>query len=194
MREHGIWVGGGFIHCIDGRPDGKGSRELLRVYGSLTPAQRQTLLGGDGLAYAALSPAAQRWLRRALQARLDNDSWLRLEPVDPERVVLSLRARPLQRSVTAAPDGFRILYQPPGVILKYDARVERVEELYYRGLVPAAPGVVRPPDGQSLEVTFLLRAPETPNASFLLLLPCMGWRSPATPAESTAPRRDEPAR
>jgi hypothetical protein len=105
---------------------------MLRVYGSLTPVQRQTLLRGGVLPYAGLSPGAQRWVRRALQVRLDNDCEMKREPVDAARTVFSLRARSAKRSVTAAPNGFRILYRPLGGVLDYDAPVERVDLLSRR--------------------------------------------------------------
>ena len=65
MLDEGIRLGVRFY--VDTEDPGR--REILRAYGSLLPGQRQVLLAGGSVGYAAMPPIARRWLHKALDKR-----------------------------------------------------------------------------------------------------------------------------
>jgi hypothetical protein len=179
LREEGVWVGSAFNHFLCGQNGAGGSRELLRLFAGLLPAQRAALLHGGALPYERLSLEAQRWVRRALRARQENDYTLQTEPMSPEQSWLALEVRPAQRRVAPDPGGFRIEYQPAGRRIDFKAPMGAgMEDLFYQAFVPTAPGLVPPVDGQALEASFVLQGPELPAASYAALIPCVAWRAP----------------
>jgi hypothetical protein len=63
LREASLLVDLGF----DGEDEmARGRRAVLRAYASLLPVERRRLAAGGQIALAAMSPAAQKWLQRAL--------------------------------------------------------------------------------------------------------------------------------
>jgi hypothetical protein len=68
MREHGLALSLLFDTDTD---EAARQQAILRAYGSLLPLQRQRLRAGGAVPVAAMTPNAQRWLRRALAARHD---------------------------------------------------------------------------------------------------------------------------
>lgn len=75
-----------------------GHRELLRAYGSLTPAQRQALRTGGTLSTDRLPPTAGDWLGRALD-RIERGPFEALDQPEWRGGDLSLRVDELDRTV-----------------------------------------------------------------------------------------------
>lgn len=181
MREQGVWIGRPFAHFITGSDAVPGSgfsagqRAMLRAYGSMTAAQRQALQRGASIPYPSLSPTARRWVRRALR---------RGDPMVLDDVTLALQAQPVERVAREENGSLWLFYLRPGAPRRLSTRRGPgiFEETYYRDDIPLVPGLVTPPEGESPELTFRLRAPNAPEAAFRILLPYVPRRALEPPA------------
>jgi hypothetical protein len=98
LRDEGIQISPMFTGDMEYH------RNDLRVYGSLTPGQRQALLAGGKVAYAAMPAEARQWLERVLDKR---DA-----PIEERNTgFLTLRVEQVERVANATPEGITILYR-----------------------------------------------------------------------------------
>jgi hypothetical protein len=99
LHDEGVLVGGSFYSSY-----GEIWVQFLRAYGSLTPAQRQMILAGKSVPYAAMPVPARRWLQVALDRREHP-----LEGRDAG--LLSLELQQVERVVSPSERGFTIVYR-----------------------------------------------------------------------------------
>ncbi|MBI3911462.1 MAG: hypothetical protein HY320_11090 [Armatimonadetes bacterium] len=174
LRERGVYLGEVFMEEVAGSGfESEHNRSILRVYGSLTPRQRQVLLAGGAVPYAAMPLAARRQAQTAFASR----PWARPYAPgweDPFQGALTLTFHSGVRTVRRAPDGYHIDYQDPRVVGLDEVEESLAIQIQFPSrteVVPLAPGAVPPSDGAAHQAEFTYRFADGTTERFSFLLP-----------------------